>query len=265
MSNNPKTANGEDDLKRKLVLRVAFAGVLIALLLGTLAFIDYLGQPAEEVVSNGPTFTSPVPVPRKEVTQPVKPAEPVAAPETPKEAAKEVPPPPPVVEAPTQAPPASAPATSVPPARPQIAAQPALPRQEARPVPQQSLPQPVARPARSVSSATPAEGTSAASSQFTPEPEKAAAPPLPPPVAERQPPAPPRLFSGFAVQAGVFADAQHAEELRAKLTLNGIPSTLEARVQVGPFKTREEAEAARQKLKSLGIDGILLPPKGVKR
>ena len=83
--------------------------------------------------------------------------------------------------------------------------------------------------------------------------------------AERLPPAPPRLFSGFAVQAGVFADAQHAEELRAKLTLNGIPSTMEARVQVGPFKTREEAEAARQKLKALGVEGILLPPRGTKR
>lgn len=80
-----------------------------------------------------------------------------------------------------------------------------------------------------------------------------------------EPPAPPRLFSGYAVQAGVFADAQHAEELRARLTLNGIPSTLEARVQVGPFKTREEAEAARQKLKAIGVDGILLPPRGARR
>ncbi|MBK9444761.1 MAG: SPOR domain-containing protein [Betaproteobacteria bacterium] len=84
-------------------------------------------------------------------------------------------------------------------------------------------------------------------------------------VSQPTPPAPPRLFSGFAVQAGVFADAQRAEELRAMLTLNGIPSTLEARVQVGPFKTREEAEAARQKLKALGIEGLLLPPRGSKR
>jgi DedD protein len=263
MSNNPQAANGEEDIKRKLVLRVAFAGVLIALLLGVLAFIDYLGQPAEEPAPSGPTFTSPVPVPRKEVTQPVKPAEPVA-PEAPKEAAKEEPPPPPpVVEAPTQAPPAPAAATSALPARPQVAAQPALPRQESRPVQPQSQPQAVSRPPRSPASVTPAEGTSAASSQFTPDPEKPVV--LPQAPVDRQPPAPARLFSGFAVQAGVFSDAQHAEELRAKLTLNGIPSTLEARVQVGPFKTREEAEAARQKLKALGIDGLLLPPKGAKR
>jgi cell division protein FtsN len=34
---------------------------------------------------------------------------------------------------------------------------------------------------------------------------------------------------------------------------------------VGPFKSRAEAEASREKLKALGIDAVLLPPKGVKR
>jgi DedD protein len=264
MSDNPQASNGsnqEGDIKRKLVLRVVFAGFLIAVLLGALAFIDYLGRPSDEAVSTGPTFSSPVPVPRKEVSQPVKPAEPAAVAEVPKPA--------PAAEASTAPATPVAPAAAVAapvadtPARPEVAAQPELPRQDAR-----SSPAP-ARASRAAGGnmSTPAEGTSAASSQFMPEPEKPAAPapqesrPLP---AERTP-APPRLFSGFAVQAGVFADAQHAEELRAKLTLNGIPSTMEARVQVGPFKTREEAEAARQKLKALGIDGILLPPKGAKR
>ena len=32
-----------------------------------------------------------------------------------------------------------------------------------------------------------------------------------------------------------------------------------------PFLGLEEAEAARQKLKAMGIDGLLLPPKGSKR
>lgn len=256
MSDNVRAADGDDDLKRKLVRRVAFAGLLIALLLGALAFIDHLGQPNDETLVSGPTYTSPVPVPRKEVSQPVKPAEPSPAPE----AAKEAAPPAPVVEAPTAAPATPQQAVDVP-ARPEVAAQPALPRQESRSVP----PQPASRAPRAVP--TPAEGTSAASSQFMPEPEKPVPAPAEPRAqpAERVPPAPPRLFSGFAVQAGVFSDAEHAEELRARLTLNGIPSTLEARVQVGPFKTREEAEAARQKMKALGIDGILLPPKGAKR
>jgi DedD protein len=83
-------------------------------------------------------------------------------------------------------------------------------------------------------------------------------------VVAPQPP-PPRLFYGYALQAGVFSDPRRAEELHAKLTLEGIPSTIEARVEVGPFKTREEAEAARAKMKALGIDAVLLLPKGGKR
>ena len=37
----------EDDLKRTLVRRVVLAGVMIAALLAVLAFIDYLGRPAD--------------------------------------------------------------------------------------------------------------------------------------------------------------------------------------------------------------------------
>jgi DedD protein len=44
--------------------------------------------------------------------------------------------------------------------------------------------------------------------------------------------------------------------------LSGVPSTLETRVQVGPFRTRQEAEAAQAKLKQLGVETILVPPKG---
>lgn len=271
MSENPQAAGNEDDIKRKLMRRVAFAGVLIAMLLGALAFVDYLGQPGEETASSGPTFTAPVPVAKKEVTQPVKPAEPEAAPVAKEPAAAEA----------TAAPPAPAPAADLP-VRPEVAAQPALPRTESRGEVRgeaRSAASPPARVMRPAEPATPAEGTAAASSpasspassQFAPPPGRTAVPtqPLSPPVTGAPqapaPLAPPRLFSGYAVQAGVFSDAQHAEELRAKLMLNGIPSTLEARVQVGPFKSREEAEAARQKLKTLGIEGILLPPKGAKR
>ncbi len=252
MTENPQ-AQPDADLKRQLIRRVAFAGLLIAMLLGALALVDYLGQPAEEPEAAGPTFTAPVPVVKKEVSQPLKPVE-----TEPGGAA-------PTAEAPPPEAPVAVPAAGEAPARPEFAAQPALPA--AQP-PRTGARMPAAAPPRVAESTAPAEGTAAAS--------------LPPPVAEpgrtveapraaaptapaAEPPAPPRLLSGYAVQAGVFADAQHAEELRARLTLNGIPSTLEARVQVGPFKTRAEAEAARQKLKALGIDGLLLPPKGAKR
>lgn len=263
MGDNSGARNvGEDDLKRKLVRRVAFAGVLIAMLLGALAFIDYLGRPADETLDTGPTYSAPVPVPKKEVTQPVKAAEPEPA-------SADAPPP----SAPTGA--TVPPALAEVPARPEVDAQPALPVQEGRP-PMRPGPATAPRAPRGNEPTTPAEGTSAAALPSAPPVEAAAAvaqpaaPAMPArpavaAVAPQEPPAPPRLFSGFAVQAGVFSDAQHAEELRARLMLNGIPSTLEARVQVGPFKTRAEAEAAREKLKALGVDGILLPPKGTKR
>lgn len=253
----------EDDLKRTLVRRVVLAGVMIAALLAVLAFIDYLGRPVDEApVASGPTFNAPVPVARKDVSQQVKAADlappPPAAPPpaAPAEgtAAGGLPPSPPPVATPS---PATVPEA---PPKPEVAAQPSLPAASSRPAA-------VARQARNAEPATPAEGTSSQLSGETPK--MAPAVETKPSVRESAPPlplpAPPRLFSGYAVQAGVFADAQHAEELRARLTLNGIPSTMEARVQVGPFKTREEAEAARQKLKAMGIDGLLLPPKGSKR
>jgi len=59
---------------------------------------------------------------------------------------------------------------------------------------------------------------------------------------------------------GAFDNVANAEELRAKLERKGIPSSIsiDARVQVGPFRTQEGADAARAKLKELGLDGGLL-------
>lgn len=87
--------------------------------------------------------------------------------------------------------------------------------------------------------------------------------PTPVEVKSKKPQAPvtAHLLGGFALQAGVFSNHQKAEELHALLTLNGIPSTLETRVQVGPFANKAEAEAARSKLKALGIESLMLPPR----
>jgi DedD protein len=70
--------------------------------------------------------------------------------------------------------------------------------------------------------------------------------------------------SGFTYQAGVFADQQRAEDVYAKLVLEGIPATLETRVLVGPFRNRNEAEAARVRMKELGIDALPIPRSGKK-
>ena len=62
----------------------------------------------------------------------------------------------------------------------------------------------------------------------------------------------------YALQMGVFGNVANAEDLRAKLELNGIPSSIEARVHVGPFASREEVDAVRMKLKELGLESGLL-------
>lgn len=227
------------EIKRKLAWRMGVAGLMIVGLLGGLALFDRMGTPSEPETS-APQFTEPVPVAKKMITQPVTPAEP--APEVAKVAGKETSAP----EA-TAAPVDKSAPRVEPPPRPAVAAQPALPRASqpagqaaGRAAPSQSRPAAAAAPSRS-------------------ESPVAAVQPQP------APPSPPRLFSGYALQAGVFSDPRRAEELNARLILEGIPSTIEARVQVGPFKSRAEAEAAREKMKAMGIDAVLLLPKGAKR
>ncbi len=90
----------------------------------------------------------------------------------------------------------------------------------------------------------------------------AAPPSAAPPVARTEGVAPQASIAhSYRLQMGVFTSAAHAEELQAKLEKAGIPSYLETRVQVGPFKTQKEANAAREKLKALGLGtGMLIPP-----
>ena len=237
---NERSATADDtaEIKHKLAMRMLFAGVMIVALLGGLALFDYYSAQPEPEVTPPPQFTEPVPVAKKMVTQPVTP--PVAAPE---------------VVAPTETKPVEPEATSAPVAKhaprvdapppPVVAAQPSVPRKPAAPVHSAS---PVSTEASAPPTPTP------------PAPSESAVSPTTPAV-----PTPPRLFSGYALQAGVFADPRRAEELQARLVEAGIPATIEARVQVGPFKTRAEANAARAKLNALGIESVLLPPKGAKR
>ena len=231
-NNNSEVAADPSEIKRKLAWRMGVAGLMIVGLLGGLALFDRMGTPSEPEAS-APQFTEPVPVAKKMITQPVTPAEPVA------EAAKAA------ATPESSAPPVdkSAPRAEPPP-RPAVAAHPVLPR--------------ASQPAAPVAGrAAPSQGRPAASAA----PSRSE----PPAVVVQPPPAPPRLFSGYALQAGVFSDPRRAEELNARLILEGIPSTIEARVQVGPFKSRAEAEAAREKMKAMGIDAVLLLPKGAKR
>ena len=243
MGDKPDEASA---IKRKLVWRMGIAGMMIVGLLGGLALFDHFNT-STPIQPEAPQFTEPVPVQQKMTTQPVTPATPVESTPSVEPAAE-----PESSTTPEQSG-ATLPATPPPPI---VAAQPSLPRAN-----QSAGREAPANPA-------PAKRTERAESAAEPSPvaPKAAEPEIAKPVASTAtPPAPARLMSGYALQAGVFADTQHAEDLLAKLTQAGIAASIEARVQVGPFKTRQEADAARKKLNALGIDSILLPPGRTRR
>ena len=264
----PASEANPSEIHGKLIKRLAFAGLLVAGLLGVLAFFDYLAVPPEE--SDVQVFTRPVPVaPKKEVSQPVTPAINLPPPPSPVEppAVADVPPPPSVVT--------HKPVPAVDPAVPPVE------KQTTRPVADVPGKTPAAKaainaPAQLAPKSSPSvvreprfvpENTEAPIVEGSPSMPSSVAPSAR--VIETKSPSPAvvqptsqRLFSGFVVQAGVFTNAERAAELHAKLSLSGVPSTLETRVQVGPFKTRQEAEAAQAKLKALGIDSLLVPPKG---
>lgn len=246
------------DLRRQLIKRLTMAGGLVALLLALLALFDHLSQPAEEVEM--PEFTETVPVaPKKVLTQPVSapPDEPGDAAETAETAsaetalAEEAPPPPVVAATPEPSPLAEQPPAGAPrrPVDRKAAAEMVVPEVTAAPP---ILVEPAARPQPRERIENRGESTA-----VTSRPARVVEV-TPPPVR------PARQVEGFLLQAGVFTSAERAEELHAKLTLNGIPTQVETRVQVGPFHTRQEALAAQAKLKALGIDSLLVMPKGTR-
>ena len=217
--------NDEGDLRRSLLRRAAVAGVLIAALLGVLAVFDKLNAPPPKKLAVAPPAALPAP----EAAKPATPA------------------------------PEAAPADLA-------ATQPSAPAEQEMsdsptptPAPAEQPERPLTKPAR----ARDAMMRPPAPVVRRPEPEDQLAklPHVGAP-ASRPLTRAAELVRHFVLQLGVFSNTANAEELRAKLELNGIPSQIEARVRVGPFKTRAEAEAARAKLQALGIEpGVLLAVK----
>lgn len=227
---NPAAA-AEDDvaLKKRLLSRIAVAGVVILGLLGGLAIFDVLNRPQApampkmasapieapiEAKTDSPpetavlaqdekkedTATPAVPERTEDAVSPLPAGKPLTAPATPRTAS--IKPPPPVV----------------------VPSKPEVRHEIAKTIPGRSVP---------------------ASSQAAPAPAK--------PLAQ--------VVEGarrFLVQVGVFSNHANAEEMVQKLQAAGIPAQIESRVQVGPFASQVEANAARAKLKELGIDDGLL-------
>ncbi len=207
----------QDDLKKKLVRRIAIAGVLVVVLLGGLTLVeDYL---VEQSAPPAPTAKPEVPpVPDKADE---KPAEEQKA--EPKAEVK----------------------TAETPAEPEKTEMPLAPAPEPKPA------------SRVVIKAGPAAPEAPAKNIEHASPKVAATPATPAPPAE-----PATVIArSYRLQMGVFTAATNAEELHTKLEKAGIPSYVESRVHVGPFKTQQEADAARRKLKELGLGpGLLIPP-----
>lgn len=240
-----------DDLsqmKRKLAWRMSVAGLMIVGLLGALMLFDRLATGPSESEPAAPRFTEPVPVPKKSVTQALGAVEPALGPvkEEKKETTQSAP------EATTVPADRAVPGSVLPPQR-EVAAQSSAERsakQASRPV--------------SAAPATVAAGVASEPKGGATAPPSAAGPDSSLPSRPSAPVVPPKLISGYTLQAGVFADPRRAEDLHAKLVQEGIPATLETRVLVGPFRSREDADAARAKMLVLGVDALQLPRSGKK-
>lgn len=216
----------EDDdsvLRKRLLSRMAVAGVVILGLLGGLAVFEVLNKPQAPALPK--MATAPIDPPA--IAEPVKPADAVVEDKTETVAAEpertET-----VLESAKSTKPLTLPATprtaSIKPAPPVVVpAKPDLKQEIAKAIPERAVPAPVA-----------------ASKPLAPAAQ----------VIESA--------KRFLLQVGVFSNHANAEELVGKLQAAGIPAQIESRVQVGPFASRAEADAARAKLKALGIDDGLL-------
>jgi DedD protein len=231
-------------LKRRLLGRIAFAVVVLAGLLASLAVFDRMNAPEpvqEKVASKTPTPTPAASVPAAKVPDTIK--------------SEQTRP-----DSPAEEPVASAPAATVPEvsATPQGAAPTAGPGEKPLTKPATGRHALMRSPDATASSAAPrsaplrepppsGQAPAAGGAQRGPQPA-----PVLSQAAERSAEKP------FALQLGVFSDVANAEELRAKLEKAGIKANIEARVSIGPFATRAEADAARAKLRELGISEALL-------
>ena len=227
-------------LKKRLIKRVAAAGVLIAILLAGLAVLDNLNAPPRKPAEEPPVLAVSEPKPaeakaeeKAEEKPAEKPAEQAQADDQKK--AEEVP------------------------VTPEASSSPAAPNKKGRPGRVDRPPTKPAepklallKPSEPIAAAKPAEP--AAELVRPPRAGAPASRPLTQPGGARA--------GNFLLQMGVFSSTANAEELRAKLELNGIPSQIEARVLVGPFRSRLETEQMRDKLKQLGMEtGIVVAVK----
>ncbi len=217
-------ADEDDALRKRLLSRIAVAGVVILGLLGGLAVFDSLNKPeAPALPKMAATPAEPADSTEEGKLAESKPEE--AKTEDAKIAEAETPSVPERTETPLAPPPLDKPGRAAKALTPPAIARPAAVRPDAR--------QEIAK--------------------VIPEQTRAAHAPASRPLAPVTDAA-----RRFLVQVGVFSNHANAEELLTKLQQAGIPAQIESRVQAGPFASKAEADVTRAKLKAFGIDDGLL-------
>ena len=215
----PNLPDGDEALRRSLLKRVGVAAVLVVALLAALMLFD--GQSGRDEQRVAPVARVEPPV--KPIEQPTEPA---------------------VVDVVEQADVAAVPEdTETPISRPCA---------DERPLTMPARAQNAAmRPAEPA--ATPKPDAVRDIARAVPPKEVATMPTASRPIAQAT-----ESSRHFQLQMGVFNNLANAEELKTRLEAAGVPAHIEARVQVGPFASRREAEQAREKLKSLGMEPGLI-------
>lgn len=287
MSENEKQADPElekeqREIRQRLIVRVAIAVGLIGAAAVSLPLLDKLKSSTPEVAMTLPPAsdektTRIIGAPTKIEDKPAEPAAPAPAPaaketekkpepDTSKAAPSEVKEPatpaakehdPEAAPAkPAAAPPKATPAPEpkTPPA-PIVAAQPKLapvttlpnkPLPPEAPPPKATAPTAVVAPSKPLAPVTPLPND--ATPAKAPQVDSA-------PVVPRSKMG---ASSGYTVQLGVFSNYDNAKALQQKLAAAGIQAHMETRVQLGPFKDKQEADEAYRKIKQMGLPAVLV-------
>lgn len=224
----PEAAPENNEIKQRAVRRLVIAVVLVLVAVGILTYLSYY-KPAK-VITKPVAETLPPPLPPI-VTGP-EPEQIVPA--QPEQALPELPPAP-------ASPDATPPAATLPPPPPPSVTNKPLP--QAGPGPKKSPPPAVQKPLVPAQNAPVQAGAkpTAVPSPAAPAPKPGATPP-----------------TNYVVQFGVFSNHENALQLAQKLKQAGIEAQVETRVQLPPFKTKAEAEAALAKMKAKGITATIV-------
>ena len=119
--------------------------------------------------------------------------------------------------------------------------------------------EPAAPPGNPAPAVTPPPPPQVVNNETLAPPPRAAAT-TPPPVANTVSAEKSVLFPGkaYMIQVGVFSSPANAQALQKQLHRAGIEAHLETRVQLGPFRDRQEADKALARAKQLGINAVLV-------